>query len=104
MERLQCDIGGLSLGDEESQGIFHQANHLGGTVRGKAQGKNSTFVRIRVDHAPVPIPSCASGPGSTCPLGQFEQYIHHNLEELRHQWDKRAESAKGNYYAMDALH
>jgi benzoate 4-monooxygenase len=34
---------------------------------------------------------------------QFEQYIHHNLEELRTQWDKRAESAKGDYYEMDAL-
>jgi benzoate 4-monooxygenase len=37
-------------------------------------------------------------------VGQFEQYIHGNLEELRKQWDQRAESAKGDYYQMDALH
>ena len=37
-------------------------------------------------------------------VGQFEQYIHHNLEELRRQWDQRAESEKGGYYDMDALH
>jgi len=37
-------------------------------------------------------------------VGQFEQYIHHNLEQLQHQWDKRAASvAKGDYYDMDAL-
>ena len=30
--------------------------------------------------------------------------MHHNLEELRKQWDQRAASAKGDYYAMDALH
>jgi len=41
-------------------------------------------------------------------VGQFEQYIHHNLEELQKQWDQRAASAssqgKGGYYHMDALH
>lgn len=37
-------------------------------------------------------------------MGQFEQYIHHNLEELRNQWDKFAVQAKGDYYPMDALH
>ncbi|KAF2187730.1 cytochrome P450 [Zopfia rhizophila CBS 207.26] len=37
-------------------------------------------------------------------VGQFEQYIHHNLEELRKQWDQRAASANGNFYDMDALH
>ncbi|KAF2270474.1 cytochrome P450 3A3 [Lojkania enalia] len=37
-------------------------------------------------------------------VGQFEQYMHANLEELRRQWDRRAEEAKGGYYHMDALH
>lgn len=36
-------------------------------------------------------------------VGQFEQYMHANLEELRKQWDERAASAKGGYYSMDAL-
>jgi benzoate 4-monooxygenase len=37
---------------------------------------------------------------------QFEQYIHHNLEELQKQWDRRAASVeeKGGWYHMDALH
>ncbi|KAF1951847.1 cytochrome P450 [Byssothecium circinans] len=43
-------------------------------------------------------------------VGQFEQYIHHNLELLQKQWDERAASAassndsKNGYYHMDALH
>ncbi|KAF2792227.1 cytochrome P450 [Melanomma pulvis-pyrius CBS 109.77] len=37
-------------------------------------------------------------------VGQFEQYIHHNLQELQKQWDLRAASARGGYYDMDALH
>lgn len=37
-------------------------------------------------------------------VGQFEQYIHHNLEQLQRQWDRRAEQSKGDWYAMDALH
>lgn len=34
---------------------------------------------------------------------QFEQYIHHNLEELQKQWDQRADSKQGGWYQMDAL-
>ncbi|KAF3046539.1 hypothetical protein E8E12_010704 [Didymella heteroderae] len=34
---------------------------------------------------------------------QFEQYIHHNLEELQKQWDQRAASKQGGWYQMDAL-
>lgn len=37
-------------------------------------------------------------------VGQFEQYIHHNLEELQKQWDIRANQKKGDWYQMDALH
>ncbi|KAF2277506.1 cytochrome P450 3A3 [Westerdykella ornata] len=36
-------------------------------------------------------------------VGQFEQYMHHNLEELVRQWDTRTAQAKGDYYDMDAL-
>ncbi|KAF7311381.1 Phosphoglycerate mutase-like protein [Mycena kentingensis (nom. inval.)] len=39
-------------------------------------GTTHLFVRVRVDRAPVEIPGCASGPGSTCPLQQFTEYVH----------------------------
>ncbi|KAJ7827498.1 phosphoglycerate mutase-like protein [Mycena olivaceomarginata] len=35
----------------------------------------SKYIRVRVDRAPVAIPGCTSGPGSTCPLAQFTTYI-----------------------------
>ncbi|KAF2196973.1 cytochrome P450 [Delitschia confertaspora ATCC 74209] len=40
---------------------------------------------------------------STKSIGQFEQYMHHNLEDLRAQWDKMAAAANGGYADMDAL-
>lgn len=36
-------------------------------------------------------------------VGQFEQYIHHNLEQLTVQWDRLAKQADGGYYRFDAL-
>ncbi|EMC93381.1 hypothetical protein BAUCODRAFT_238892 [Baudoinia panamericana UAMH 10762] len=37
-------------------------------------------------------------------IGQFEQYIHHNLEELANQWDIKSKLAQGGFYKFDALH
>jgi benzoate 4-monooxygenase len=37
-------------------------------------------------------------------VGQFEQYIHYNLEMLTKQWDARSKEADGGYYKFDALH
>lgn len=37
-------------------------------------------------------------------VGQFEQYIHHNLDMLVMQWDRISKSAGGDYAEMDALH
>ncbi|KAK4698361.1 acid phosphatase, partial [Phenoliferia sp. Uapishka_3] len=37
---------------------------------------NSTnFVRVLVNHAPIPIPNCQSGPDSSCPASEFVEYI-----------------------------
>lgn len=36
-------------------------------------------------------------------IGQFEQYIHANLEQLTIQWDRLSKEAGGGYYKMDAL-
>ncbi|THW08597.1 putative P450 monooxygenase [Aureobasidium pullulans] len=36
-------------------------------------------------------------------IGQFEQYMHHNLDLLVEQWNKMAKMADGNYAKFDAL-
>ena len=44
---------------------------------------------------------------STKSIGQFEQYMHHNLEELVKQWDRLSSTAisAGQKYAdIDSLH
>lgn len=40
---------------------------------------------------------------STKSIGQFEQYMHHNLETLVQQWDKLSEQAAGGYAKFDSL-
>ncbi|KAM0695713.1 hypothetical protein Q7P36_004195 [Cladosporium allicinum] len=40
---------------------------------------------------------------STKSIGQFEQYMHHNLEMLATQWDKLSKQAGGGFYRMDSL-
>ncbi|KAL8290606.1 hypothetical protein RQP46_002864 [Phenoliferia psychrophenolica] len=37
---------------------------------------NSTnYVRVLVNHAPIPIPTCQSGPDGSCPASDFAEYI-----------------------------
>lgn len=36
-------------------------------------------------------------------VGQFEQYIHHNLELLAQRWDELSANSKGSYAKFDAL-
>jgi len=37
-------------------------------------------------------------------IGQFEQYMHGNLDQLVLQWDKMSKNAHGGYAKMDSLH
>ncbi len=32
--------------------------------------------RAQINNAVVPVPGCASGPGSSCPLASFATYVH----------------------------
>ncbi|TDL27711.1 phosphoglycerate mutase-like protein [Rickenella mellea] len=52
---------------------------VGQIVPVPGKGSNTKkFVRVRINNAPVPIPGCTSGPGSSCSLQQFEQYVNVN--------------------------
>ncbi|KAK2017500.1 histidine acid phosphatase [Colletotrichum eremochloae] len=47
----------------------------------QAQGSNNaTYVRIRLNDAVYPVPSCRSGPGSSCLLKDYKQYVATKLE------------------------
>ncbi|KAI0598002.1 histidine acid phosphatase [Biscogniauxia sp. FL1348] len=36
---------------------------------------NTTYIRIRLNDAVYPLPSCKNGPGSSCPLSDYASYI-----------------------------
>ncbi|EPQ54845.1 phosphoglycerate mutase-like protein [Gloeophyllum trabeum ATCC 11539] len=40
-----------------------------------ANGTSSSYVRALVNSAPIPIPGCQDGPGSSCALDEFGQYM-----------------------------
>ena len=41
----------------------------------KSTAYNGSFVRVLVSSAPKPLPGCASGPGASCPLKQYIDYV-----------------------------
>ena len=41
---------------------------------------------------------------STKSIGQFEQYMHGNLDLFVKQWDKMSDNAHGQYAKLDCLH
>ncbi|KAJ3929997.1 MAG: phosphoglycerate mutase-like protein [Lentinula lateritia] len=84
LERLTCST---PRPDLDNSGIFHQAGVLGGAVVNlndtavASPNTSSTttpqlYVRVRADNAPIPVPSCSSGPGQTCPLAQFIEKVN----------------------------
>ncbi|KAJ7085762.1 phosphoglycerate mutase-like protein [Mycena belliarum] len=53
-----------------------KATHAAGAGAAPAHAPGAaSFVRVRVNRAPVVIPGCASGPGASCPLAQFTAYV-----------------------------
>lgn len=44
--------------------------------------KSSQFVRININDGIVAMPGCESGPGRSCPLGEFLEGIRWRGEEL----------------------
>ncbi|EIN09821.1 phosphoglycerate mutase-like protein [Punctularia strigosozonata HHB-11173 SS5] len=66
LERLSCE---QPLG----KSVHHTANQV---VVTPGKGVNAKkYVRVRVDNAPVAIPGCTSGPGSSCSLASFAKYV-----------------------------
>lgn len=44
--------------------------------------KGAAYIRILVNDTPVPIPDCQSGPGSSCPLDEFERYVDKHFVDI----------------------
>ncbi|VDC05071.1 unnamed protein product [Peniophora sp. CBMAI 1063] len=66
LERLACEA-------PLNETVFHEAGVVN-AIPGTGSGAEH-YVRIRVNRAPQPIPGCDDGPGATCSLTQFLQYV-----------------------------
>ncbi|ORY71158.1 histidine acid phosphatase [Pseudomassariella vexata] len=46
----------------------------------RRQSSNATYIRIRLNDAVYPVPSCKNGPGSSCLLSDYVQYVQTKYE------------------------
>ncbi|KAK0203001.1 phosphoglycerate mutase-like protein [Desarmillaria ectypa] len=79
LERLTCSTW------ISSDSVYHVANKTTGT----STGDEIVYVRVRVNSAPVPIPGCAYGPGSTCPLDHFVSYVNEDMKAVAGNFGER---------------
>ncbi|KAK1993958.1 histidine acid phosphatase [Colletotrichum falcatum] len=82
-ERLNCVVSGNSTSSNaipQTQ-LTRPIRRSSSVPSSTAQGAhNATYVRIRLNDAVYPVPSCRDGPGSSCLLKDYKQYIVTKLE------------------------
>jgi hypothetical protein len=44
--------------------------------------RNETFVRIRINEAVYPVPSCQDGPGKSCSMAKYAAYVSEKLAAI----------------------
>ncbi|EJT76701.1 acid phosphatase PHO1 [Gaeumannomyces tritici R3-111a-1] len=47
-----------------------------------ATGRNETYIRIRINEAVYPVPSCQDGPGKSCRLADYAKYVGDKLATI----------------------
>lgn len=52
------------------------ANQLINLNASDAEAQNEVYVRLNINDAIVALPSCSSGPGGSCPLQEFVEFVH----------------------------
>lgn len=72
-ERLTCT-------PSSHMNIPHRRLHQ--TPLHQQQAPNNTYVRININDGIVALPNCTSGPGSSCPLGEFLAFVKRRGEEV----------------------
>ncbi|KAF5502436.1 Acid phosphatase PHO1 [Colletotrichum aenigma] len=80
-ERLNCAVSG--------NGTYGNATHASPPVKRCSNSTapsppsgshNATYVRIRLNDAVYPLPSCKNGPGSSCLLEDYRKYVSNKLD------------------------
>lgn len=83
-ERLNCEIPGNSTFGNSTRltGTSAPVRRCNSTAPSPPHhsSHNATFVRIRLNDAVYPVPSCKTGPGSSCLLEDYKKYVAAKLE------------------------
>lgn len=74
-ERLNCQIDGASTNNTSTNGTQLLSRTLHRRVTNATSSTNATYVRIRLNDAVYALPSCKNGPGQSCLLGDYANYI-----------------------------
>lgn len=45
-------------------------------------GNDEFYVRVNINDRIMPLPFCKSGPGESCPLGRFVDYVRQRKAEV----------------------
>ncbi|KAG5972065.1 hypothetical protein E4U55_000942 [Claviceps digitariae] len=78
-ERLHCTM--TVAPPETINSTSMNQQKVPSTAPAGTQDRNGTFVRILLNNAVYPVPSCQNGPGRSCPLGEYLAYLTRKLEQ-----------------------
>ena len=80
-EKLRCEAGaggyGYGYGHGHGSGGGYGSpykSHGAQNAAGNAAG-SAAYIRIRLNDAVYPVPACRNGPGSSCPLDDYVEYV-----------------------------
>ncbi|PIL27452.1 hypothetical protein GSI_10601 [Ganoderma sinense ZZ0214-1] len=72
LERMSCDA------HEPPTSVTHTSGQV--ALGPGASASAQKYVRLRINNAVVPLPGCATGPGASCSLAAFENYVRSRAE------------------------
>lgn len=74
-ERLNCRVDGASSNSTSSNGTAVLARDFHRRTENTDSSTNATYVRIKLNDAVYTLPSCQDGPGKSCLLSDYANYI-----------------------------
>lgn len=81
-ELLQCDRSQPSPQKGGPVRPYKEAAPRETCVQQQPKNEKGHYVRINVNDGIVALPNCQSGPGSSCPLGEFLAHVESRGEEI----------------------
>lgn len=76
-ERITC-LGSPDSGSDEASAASATISSAHSSVHSR-EPANATYVRILLNDVVYPVPSCKNGPGSSCLLSDYDEYIQDKL-------------------------